>query len=118
MADCYGSLSDFGDFAGRVHDITEDEAYRYAPPLRPRLRDRQNAMEVSSDAEFSWRYTAVIEQLEGQWLCMVRRNMSDHVREFFAVMGFPHAGGALDECHFPVSPPKEHATDYYKHKGW
>ncbi|KAH7974714.1 hypothetical protein HPB49_018395 [Dermacentor silvarum] len=37
MADCYGSLADFADFAGRVHDITEDEAYRYAPPLRPRL---------------------------------------------------------------------------------
>lgn len=29
-----------------------------------------------------WRQfcTAVIEQLEGQWLCMVRRDMPDHVR--------------------------------------
>ncbi|XP_049522640.1 putative nuclease HARBI1 [Dermacentor silvarum] len=63
--------------------------------------------------------TAVIEQLEGQWLCMVRRNdMPDHVREFFAVTGFPQAVGALDGCHFPVSPPKEHATDYYNYKGW
>ncbi|KAL1422027.1 hypothetical protein MTO96_022489 [Rhipicephalus appendiculatus] len=39
-----------------------------------------------------WRQfsTAVIEQLESQWICMVRReDMADHVREFFAVTGFP-----------------------------
>ncbi|KAH7944281.1 hypothetical protein HPB52_017884 [Rhipicephalus sanguineus] len=44
--------------------------------------------------------------------------MADHVREFFAVTGFPQAVGALDGCHFPVSPPKKHATDYYNYKGW
>ncbi|KAH7973729.1 hypothetical protein HPB49_004533 [Dermacentor silvarum] len=55
MADCYGSLADFADFAGRVHDITEDDVYRYAPPLRPRRRDRRNPREVYN-AEFSWRY--------------------------------------------------------------
>ncbi|KAH7959131.1 hypothetical protein HPB49_008558 [Dermacentor silvarum] len=46
MADCYGSLTDFADFATRVRDIMGDEAYRYALPLRPRLRDRPNPMEV------------------------------------------------------------------------
>ncbi|XP_049273736.1 uncharacterized protein LOC125759317 [Rhipicephalus sanguineus] len=68
-----------------------------------------------------WRQfsTAVIQQLESQWICMVRRaDMADHVREFFAVTGFPQAVGALDGCHFPVSPPKKHATDYYNYKGW
>ncbi|KAH7966009.1 hypothetical protein HPB49_012869 [Dermacentor silvarum] len=56
MADCYGSLTDFADFAGRVHDITDDEAYRIRAAIRPRLRDRQNPMEVYNDAEFSWLY--------------------------------------------------------------
>ncbi|KAH7936502.1 hypothetical protein HPB49_000463 [Dermacentor silvarum] len=56
MADCYGSLTDFADFVGRAPDITEHEAYRYAPPLRPRLRERQKPMDVYNDAEFSWRY--------------------------------------------------------------
>ncbi|XP_065284739.1 putative nuclease HARBI1 [Dermacentor albipictus] len=56
MAACYGSFDDFADFAGRVRNITENEAYRYVSPLRPRLKDRQNPMEVYNDAEFSWRY--------------------------------------------------------------
>ncbi|KAH7982267.1 hypothetical protein HPB52_003556 [Rhipicephalus sanguineus] len=63
-----------------------------------------------------WRQfsTAVGQQLESQWLCMVRRaGMADHAREFFAVTGFPQAVGALDGCHFPVSPPKKHETGYY-----
>ncbi|XP_050022879.1 putative nuclease HARBI1 [Dermacentor andersoni] len=68
MAACYGSLADFADFAGRVRSITEDEAYRYVSPLRPRLKDRQNPMEVYNDAEFSWRYRfskqAVLRLLE------------------------------------------------------
>lgn len=63
--------------------------------------------------------TAVIEQLEGEWLCMVRRcEMTHHMREFYAVTGFPQAVGALDGCHFPVSPPKVHAADYHNYKGW
>ncbi|KAH7978532.1 hypothetical protein HPB49_005808 [Dermacentor silvarum] len=68
MADSYGSLADFADFAGRARDVTEDEAYRYASPLRPLLKDRQNPMEVYNDAEFSWRYRfsqqAVLRLLE------------------------------------------------------
>ncbi|XP_037572065.2 uncharacterized protein LOC119454136 [Dermacentor silvarum] len=44
--------------------------------------------------------------------------MDDHVREFFAVTGFPQAVGALDGCHFAISPPKEHAADCYNYKGW
>nr|XP_054923454.1 putative nuclease HARBI1 [Dermacentor andersoni] len=68
MAACYGSLADFADFAGCVRDSTGDEAYRYVSPLRPRLKDRQNPMEVYNDAEFSWRYRfsmqAVLRLLE------------------------------------------------------
>ncbi|XP_064479093.1 uncharacterized protein LOC135392307 [Ornithodoros turicata] len=62
---------------------------------------------------------AVIMHLEGQWLCMVRpHEMPQHMREFYAASGFPHAVGALDGCHFPVSPPKQHAAVYYNYKGW
>ncbi|KAL3191314.1 hypothetical protein MRX96_018722 [Rhipicephalus microplus] len=44
--------------------------------------------------------------------------MTHHIREFYAVTGFPLAVRALDGCHFPVSPPKENAIDYYNYKGW
>ncbi|CAN7948745.1 unnamed protein product, partial [Ixodes pacificus] len=61
----------------------------------------------------------IIEKLEGDWLRMVRADdMSAHMREFFAVFGFPQAVGALDGCHFPILPPKEHGTEYYNYKGW
>ncbi|CAN7950891.1 unnamed protein product [Ixodes pacificus] len=40
---------------------------------------------------------AIFEKLEGDWLRMVRaEDMSAHMREFFAVFGFPQAVGALD----------------------
>lgn len=62
---------------------------------------------------------AVIEMLEAEWIRMVsRKDMAAHLREFFAVTGFPHALGAMDGCHFPISPPKEHASDYHNYKGW
>ncbi|XP_049522130.1 uncharacterized protein LOC125944811 [Dermacentor silvarum] len=61
----------------------------------------------------------VVDALEKQWVKMIAANeMADHVREFCAVTGFPQAVGALDGCHFPVSPPKENAIDYYNYKGW
>ncbi|KAH6919998.1 hypothetical protein HPB50_029014 [Hyalomma asiaticum] len=44
--------------------------------------------------------------------------MVEHIREFTAMLEFPQAIGALDGCHFPVSPPKENATDYRNYKGW
>ncbi|KAL3189882.1 hypothetical protein MRX96_020895 [Rhipicephalus microplus] len=44
--------------------------------------------------------------------------MARHIQEFEAVTGFRQGVGALDGCHFPISPPKEHATDYYNYKGW
>ncbi|XP_072141350.1 uncharacterized protein [Dermacentor andersoni] len=62
---------------------------------------------------------AVISVLEKDWLKMLRpADMDEHIREFMAVCDFPQAVGALDGCHFPVSPPEEHATDYYNYKGW
>ncbi|XP_064462139.1 uncharacterized protein LOC135372462 [Ornithodoros turicata] len=62
---------------------------------------------------------AVIEHLESEWLRMVRPDeMESHMRKFFALSGFSHAVGALDSCHFPVSPPKLHAVDYHNYKGW
>ncbi|KAH7977254.1 hypothetical protein HPB49_000159 [Dermacentor silvarum] len=41
MADYYGSLAEFTDFAGRVEEVAQDEAYRYAPPLRPAITGPQ-----------------------------------------------------------------------------
>nr|XP_054920544.1 uncharacterized protein LOC129381572 [Dermacentor andersoni] len=61
----------------------------------------------------------VTEQLEAEWLRMVRRHeLEKHVREFFFFTGFPQAIGALDGCHFPISPPKDNAIDYHNYKGW
>ncbi|KAH7983933.1 hypothetical protein HPB52_015441 [Rhipicephalus sanguineus] len=56
MADYYGSLADFADFARYVEEITLDEAYRDTPPLCPLLRDRQNPIDAYNDAEFLSRY--------------------------------------------------------------
>lgn len=44
--------------------------------------------------------------------------MARHIQEFEAVAGFHQGVGALDGCHFPILPPKEHATDYYNYKSW
>lgn len=58
---------------------------------------------------------AVIDRIE--WLQMIRQDqMKDHMREFFTFSGFPQGIGALDGCHFCVSPPKEHAVDYHNYK--
>ncbi|KAL1447466.1 hypothetical protein MTO96_044281 [Rhipicephalus appendiculatus] len=62
---------------------------------------------------------AVLKNLEEDWVKMISpADMEEHMREFFAVTGFPQGVGALDGCHFPVSPPKKHASDYYNYKGW
>ncbi|KAH7967949.1 uncharacterized protein LOC119381906 [Rhipicephalus sanguineus] len=62
---------------------------------------------------------AVIETMETKWVNMPTvSSMAEHIREFTAMLGFPQAVGALDGCHFPVSPPKESATDYRNYKGW
>lgn len=61
----------------------------------------------------------VVSTLEKEWVKMPsQENMPTHIKEFQAVCGFPQGVGALDGCHIPVSPPKEHATDYYNYKGW
>ncbi|KAH8031321.1 hypothetical protein HPB51_016213 [Rhipicephalus microplus] len=63
--------------------------------------------------------TAVLKNLEDDWVKMPSpTDMEEHMREFFAVTGFPQGVGALDGCHFPVSPPKKYASDYYNYKGW
>ncbi|KAH7946835.1 hypothetical protein HPB52_004960 [Rhipicephalus sanguineus] len=56
MVDYYGNLADFADFAERVEAVSQDEAYRYGPSLRPVLRDRQNPIEAYNDTEFLCRY--------------------------------------------------------------
>ncbi|KAH9380955.1 hypothetical protein HPB48_008174 [Haemaphysalis longicornis] len=59
---------------------------------------------------------AVLAWLEGEWLRMISPDdMAAHMREFYAVTGFPQGVGALDGCHFAVSPPKENAVDYYNY---
>lgn len=61
----------------------------------------------------------VMEALEGRWVRMLGADeMADHIREFYVVTGFPQAVAPLNGCHFPVSPPKENAIDYYSYKGW
>ncbi|XP_037276716.2 uncharacterized protein LOC119169805 [Rhipicephalus microplus] len=63
--------------------------------------------------------TTVLKNLEDDWVKMPSpTDMEEHMREFFAVTGFPQGVGALDGCHFPVSPPKKYASDYYDCKGW
>ncbi|KAL3181846.1 hypothetical protein MRX96_008148 [Rhipicephalus microplus] len=44
--------------------------------------------------------------------------MATHIVECSAVCDFPQVVGALDGCHFPVSPPEEFANDYYNYKKW
>lgn len=62
---------------------------------------------------------AVVSVLESNWIKMLSQSdIAEHIREFAAVSDFPQVVGALDGCHFPVSPPQEHATDYYNYKGW
>ncbi|KAH7977556.1 hypothetical protein HPB49_002343 [Dermacentor silvarum] len=62
---------------------------------------------------------AVVDIHEGTWVRMPRKEeIAEQMREFHAVTGFPQAMGALDGCHFPISPPKKDAADYYDYKGW
>ncbi|KAH8009023.1 hypothetical protein HPB51_008953 [Rhipicephalus microplus] len=62
---------------------------------------------------------AVIIELEPQWLKMPTADgMATHIVECSAVCDFPQVVGALDGCHFPVSPPEEFANDYYNYKKW
>ncbi|KAH7942626.1 hypothetical protein HPB51_028693 [Rhipicephalus microplus] len=61
----------------------------------------------------------VVAVLEHEWIKMVTaEDMARHIQEFEAVTGFRQGAGALDGFHFLISPPKEHATDYYNYKGW
>ncbi|XP_040066534.1 uncharacterized protein LOC120840195 [Ixodes scapularis] len=63
--------------------------------------------------------TVVVSALEPEWVKMVgAAELSERVREFEATLDFPQAIGALDGCHFPVSPPQADATDYRNYKGW
>lgn len=62
---------------------------------------------------------AVIAVLEDEWLRMMTPSeMPQHIREFEAMCGFRQGVGALDGCHFPISPEVENATDYHNYKGW
>ncbi|XP_049523939.1 uncharacterized protein LOC125945726 [Dermacentor silvarum] len=62
---------------------------------------------------------AIIQTMEAEWIKMpTASSMAEHIREFTATLEFPQAMGSLDGCHFPVSPPKESATDYRNYKGW
>ncbi|XP_049272029.1 uncharacterized protein LOC125758649 [Rhipicephalus sanguineus] len=61
---------------------------------------------------------AVVSVLESNLIKMLSQSdIAEHIREFSAVSDFPQVVGALDGCHFPVSPPQEHATNYYNYKG-
>ncbi|XP_037514507.1 uncharacterized protein LOC119390871 [Rhipicephalus sanguineus] len=62
---------------------------------------------------------AVVELLEYQWVkTLTGIDMEDHITELQLSTGFPQCVGALDGCHFPVSPQKEYVNDYFNYKGW
>ncbi|XP_037528482.1 uncharacterized protein LOC119405714 [Rhipicephalus sanguineus] len=61
----------------------------------------------------------VVRRLEPRFVRFPRaQELVEHLRQFAAVAGFPQGVGALDGCHIEVCPPQDHATDYYKYKGW
>ncbi|CAN7936967.1 unnamed protein product [Ixodes hexagonus] len=61
----------------------------------------------------------IVFVVEPDWVKMVSAaKLPDHIREFQAALEFPQGIGALDGCHFPVSPPKVNASDYHNYKGW
>ncbi|XP_064469812.1 putative nuclease HARBI1 [Ornithodoros turicata] len=61
----------------------------------------------------------IVSELEkGAVRMPTQEEMNRQVESFEAALGFPQAMGALDGCHFPVSPPKEFAPDYHNYKGW
>ncbi|KAH9376812.1 hypothetical protein HPB48_019383 [Haemaphysalis longicornis] len=61
----------------------------------------------------------VVELLEEKWVKVPTADrLADHITAFNAVCDFPQAVGALDGCHFPMSPPKEFAVDYYNYRRW
>lgn len=47
-----------------------------------------------------------------------RDELKEAACKFQSALGVPLAIGAIDGCHIPVSPPLEHARDYYNFKGW
>ncbi|XP_042149020.1 protein ALP1-like [Ixodes scapularis] len=61
----------------------------------------------------------IVAVLEPEWVkLMTPKELPEHIREFQAALEFPQGVGALDGCHFPVSPPQENASDYHNYKGW
>ncbi|KAL3216393.1 hypothetical protein MRX96_051204 [Rhipicephalus microplus] len=63
--------------------------------------------------------TAVLKNLEDDWVKILSpTDTEEHMRELFAVTGFLQGVKALYGCHFPVSPPKKYASDYYNYKSW
>ncbi|XP_049527285.1 uncharacterized protein LOC125947044 [Dermacentor silvarum] len=62
---------------------------------------------------------AIIHTMEAEWIKMATASsMAEHIHKCTTTLEFPQAMGSLDGCHFPVSPPKESATDYRNYKEW
>ncbi|KAH7959703.1 hypothetical protein HPB49_013128 [Dermacentor silvarum] len=60
---------------------------------------------------------AIIHTMEAEWIKMATASsMAEHIHKCTTTLEFPQAMGSLDGCHFPVSPPKESATDYRNYK--
>ncbi|KAG0433813.1 hypothetical protein HPB47_019569 [Ixodes persulcatus] len=61
----------------------------------------------------------IVSVLESEWVkLMTPKELPGHIQEFQAALEFPQGVGALDGCHFPVSPPQENASNYHNYKGW
>ncbi|KAH7983649.1 hypothetical protein HPB52_013302 [Rhipicephalus sanguineus] len=119
MADHYGCVAYFTDYAGRVEEITQDEAYRYAPPLRQVLRDRHNPIEVYNDAGF---LSQSLFQAGGATPLVRLPNASEAavvMEEFYAMARFPGVSGCIDCTHVPMkNPGGEDAEVFRNRKGY
>lgn len=61
----------------------------------------------------------VIARLKAEWLDITdSRELEEHIKVLPCIVSFPQAVGALDGCHFAVSPPKENAAHYHNYEGW
>lgn len=91
---------------------------KYAPQLKTGLSPFSFSLVHSTvNGVYKEFREVVIATLEDKLIKMPSADgMAYHMREFSGVCDFPQVVGALDSCHFPVSPQKENTNDYYNYK--
>ncbi|KAH7957422.1 hypothetical protein HPB52_018781 [Rhipicephalus sanguineus] len=100
----------------RVAPTTFSCLVKVLTPVLERAHTKHAAGCFSGEANS---HRSVPATFNGHWLRLIcRAEMGEHIRKFYRVSGFPQAISALDGCHIRVSPPEEHAIDYFNYKGW